>query len=55
MKQYVKPALELISLTSEERFAVTSTRCTVTGCCPDSEIQKFQEIAHVTVNYSAGF
>lgn len=55
MKTYVKPTLQLISLTSEERFAVTSARCTVTGSCPDADINWFQDKFHVTVNYSAGF
>lgn len=54
MKTYVKPALQHISLTSEERFAVTSVRCTVHGSCLDSEIEWYQNTFSVVVNYSSG-
>lgn len=34
MKVYVKPTLQFVKLTAEERFAVTS--CTTYGACPDN-------------------
>lgn len=54
MKTYVKPVLQHISLTSEERFAVTSVRCTVTGSCRDVDIIDFQNKTGIIVNYSSG-
>ena len=52
MRKYIKPSFELCSLTSEERFAVTSG-CTVTGSCPDDEIAMYEKMFGVKVNYFA--
>lgn len=53
MKIYIKPLLEICSLTSEERFAVTSV-CTITGSCPDWDIAHYEQISGTKVNYYAG-
>lgn len=54
MKQYIKPLLHICSLTSEERFAVVSGGCTVTGCCPDWDIAGYEAATGLKVNYFSG-
>ena len=34
LKSYIKPVFDYVELTVEERFAVGSTTCTVSGTCP---------------------
>ena len=54
LKAYIKPIFECYTLTVEEKFAGGSV-CTVTGCCPDQYIAKYEASTGIKVNYSAGF